>query len=213
MTFDTILIFTVSLILLWIKPGPGQALKITRTLNDGFFAGFYLVLGITTGCVLFFLIATLGTTMLTNFFNQASIFLKIIGGTYLIYLGYKGFRNIRVGQWTGRLDKSEKKEFIENYSIGLFTTLANPLPIFYFLGIMPSLVLLDALTPDDILTGVMIIITVGLVVDSSLLLLVQQVKEALSDRKFVTKINTVTSTGFILIGLFLIISIFFKANT
>ena len=103
MTFETILIFTVSLILLWIKPGPGQALKITRTLNDGFFAGFYIVLGVTTGCVLFFLIAVLGTTMLTNFFNQASIFFKIIGGTYLIYLGYKGFKNIRVGQWTGCL--------------------------------------------------------------------------------------------------------------
>jgi len=213
MTFETILIFTVSLILLWIKPGPGQALKITRTLNDGFLAGFYIVLGVTTGCVLFFLVAALGTTMLTNFFNQASIFLKIIGGIYLIYLGYKGFRDIRVGQWTGRLDKSEKNKFIENYSIGLFTNLANPLPIFYFLGIMPSLMPLSTLTVDDILTGVMIIITVGLVVDSLLLLLVQQTKQALSDTKFVTKINFVTSTGFILIGLFLILSIFFKAST
>ncbi len=213
MTFETILIFTISLILLWIKPGPAQALKITRTLNDGFFAGFYTVLGIITGGVIFFLVAVLGTSLIINTLNEASLFLKIIGGSYLIYLGYKGFKNIRVGQWTGRLEESKQKSFIKNYVIGLLLSLANPLDIVYFLGIMPSLVPLDALTPDDILTGVMIIVTVGLVVDSLLLLLVQQTKQALSDTKFVTKINTVTSTGFILIGLFLIISIFFKANT
>lgn len=45
MTFETGFIFAISLILLWIKPGPGQALKITRALNDGFIPAFAIILG------------------------------------------------------------------------------------------------------------------------------------------------------------------------
>ena len=125
----------MSLILLWIKPGPGQALKITTTLNSGFLAGFYIVLGIITGCVIFFLVAVLGTNFITNFFNDAGFYLKIIGGCYLLYLGIKGLNNIKKGQWTGPSEKSSKETFIENYPLGLFTNLANPLPIFFFLSI------------------------------------------------------------------------------
>lgn len=209
MTAETIFIFIMSLILLWIKPGPGQALKITRALNDGFLSGFYVAMGITTACVIFFLVAVLGTSVLTNFFNDISLFLKLLGGSYLIYLGYKGLKNIESGQWKGRLDKSNKKKFFENFSLGFFLSLANPLDIVYFLGIMPTLVPLGEFTTQDIAMGVLIVIAVPLIVDGTILLLVHQTKEALSDTAFVKKINSVTSIGFILIGLFLIFSAFF----
>ncbi len=202
MTIETISIFTISLILLWIKPGPGQALKITRALNDGFMASFYIVWGIITACILFFLIAALGLSIITNFFSQTSAIFKVMGGFYLLYLGYSGLKNIRKGLWKGRIDTSHKKKFIENYSLGLFLTLANPLPIFYFLGIMPTLVPIGTFTPSDIFIGIGIIIFVGLTVDTSLLFLVSQTKDVLSNTKFVKRINLFTSIGFLLIGLF-----------
>lgn len=207
MTTETIFLFVVSLILLWIKPGPGQALKITRALNDGFWAGFYIALGIITSCVIFFLVAVLGTTIITNFFNDASSVLKILGGAYLIYMGYRGLKNTRDGKWEGRLDQSHKKRFLENYTLGLLLSLANPLDIIYFLGIMPTLVPLGDFTTQDIMIGVSIVILIPVIIDGMILLLVHQVKEALSNTKFVIKFNIITSCGFILIGLFLLLSI------
>lgn len=209
MTIETIFIFTISLILLWIKPGPGQALKVTVTLNSGFFNGFAVTIGIITGCIIFFLIAALGTHILTNFFNGISMALKAIGGCYLIYLGIKGFQNIKKGVWQGRVEAVSTRTITKNYALGLFTNLANPLPIFFFLGLIPTLVPIGSFSLNDIILGVSIIIMVGLVVDGLLLLLVDMTKEALSETKFVKFINLITSAGFTLIGLFLLYSAFF----
>jgi len=211
-TSHTIFIFAMSLILLWIKPGPGQALKITTTLNGGLMAGFAVTLGIITGCVIFFLVAVLGTGVLTAYFSQASIFLKILGGAYLIYLSIKGLKNLKKGQWQDSAhthnQNSKAKTFIQNYPLGLFTNLANPLPIFFFLGLIPTLMPIADMTAADIMTGVAIIIAVGLVVDGLLIVMVDMAKGMLSETKIIKRLNLFTSIGFGLIGLFLIYSAF-----
>jgi threonine/homoserine/homoserine lactone efflux protein len=212
MTFETSLIFAISLILLWIKPGPGQAFIITRALNDGFFAAFYVVLGITSGAAIFFLIAILGLDIFASFFDKASFFLKLIGAFYLLYMGIDGLRNINSGLWKGRLDKSNKAKFIQNFPAALLLTLANPFVIFYFIGILPGIVTLEDLTLQDILIGLSLVIAVGLIVDTLIALLVSQVKDLLSDMKLVKKLNLITSISFILIGLFFIYSAVFMSN-
>ncbi len=212
MTGETIFVFVTALILLWIKPGPGQALKITRALNDGFWAGFYVVLGVITGCVFFFLIAVLGLTAVTEFFKDISFYLKIIGGIYFIYLAMKTFKNIKKGQWEGPVDQAQKKRFIDNYFLSLFTNLSNPLPVFFFLSLIPTLVPLNDLTTNDIIICVSLIIVTGLTIDILLLLLVHQAKEALSETSFVKRVNMVAGGGFLLIGLFLLFSAIFLDN-
>lgn len=212
MTIETTWIFIISLILLWIKPGPGQALKITTTLNSGFLAGFAIVTGIITGCITFFLIASLGISFITNFFSSASLYLKIIGGSYLIYLGIKNIINTKNNLIINPNHVSTKKTFIQNYSLGLFTNLANPLPIFFFLSITPTLVPVGELGTKDIAIGVLIIACVGLIVDGLLITLTHFIKETLSETKIVNKISIAAAVGFILIGLFLIYSAFFHNN-
>lgn len=129
MTFETSLIFAISLALLWIKPGPGQAVKITRALNDGFWPAVYIAVGITTGCLIFFTVAVLGLKIVTEFFYDIRGILKFVGGAYFIYIGYKGLQNIKSGKWSGRVTKSHKQSFVENYSAGLLLTFSNPLDI------------------------------------------------------------------------------------
>lgn len=212
MTIETTWIFIISLILLWIKPGPGQALKITTTLNSGFLAGFAIVIGIITGCVIFFLIASLGVGFITNFFSSASLYLQVIGGSYLIYLGIKNIINTKKKIIINSDNISARKTFIQNYSLGLFTNLANPLPIFFFLSIIPTLVPIGDLGTKDIAIGVLIIACVGLTVDGLLITLTHFIKETLSETKITNKISIATGIGFILIGLFLIYSAFFHNN-
>jgi len=212
MTLETILIFAISLILLWIKPGPGQALKITRALNDGFLPAFAIVLGVITACEIFFLSAVLGLTVVSAFFESSGFLLKLIGACYLLYLGYKGLSNIEKGVWKGRLDQTRKRQFFENYGAALLLTLANPLPIFYFLGMMPTLVPVGDFMLFDILIGMGIIAFVGLQVDLLLIVLVTQTKQALSDTKFVKRMNLFTSIGFILLGAFFLYSAFFLSG-
>jgi threonine/homoserine/homoserine lactone efflux protein len=209
MTFETALVFTISLILLWIKPGPGQALKVTRALNDGYLPAFYIVLGVITACEIFFLSAVLGLGIISQFFESTGFYLKLLGAGYLLYLGYRGLSNIEKGVWQGRSDKTQKQHFVENYFPALGLTLANPLPIFYFLGMMPTLVPVGEFAMRDIAIGMTIIAAVGFCVDTLLIGLVSQTKEALANTTFVKRINIFTSIGFILIGTFFLYSALF----
>ena len=207
MTFETGLIFAISLILLWIKPGPGQAAIITRSLNDGFLAGWCVAMGIVTGGVFFFIISALGVAFIETYVSEISIIFKFLGALYLFYVGYKGIKNIESGQWHGRKDTATRKEILKNYMTGLLITLANPFAIFFFIGILPTLVPLGDLSIRDIVVGAIIVMYVGFIVDTIIALLASQVKQTLSNTKFVRKINIITSIGFILIGAFLLFSV------
>lgn len=206
MTIESSIIFAISLVLLWIKPGPGQAAIITRSLNDGFVSGFSVAMGITFGGLIFFLMSAIGAAFIANNVHFIGLFLKLIGAAYLFYCGYQGLRNIKSGQWVGRQDKITKTAVIQNFTTGFLITMANPFAIFFFIGILPSLVPLGALTTIDIIWGSLILVAVGLIVDGIIACLASEVRESLSNTKFVKNINIITSVGFIFIALFLLVS-------
>jgi threonine/homoserine/homoserine lactone efflux protein len=206
MTIESGFIFAVSLILLWIKPGPGQAAIITRSLNDGFFAGFCVAVGITFGGLVFFILSAIGAAFIADNINSIGLIFKLVGAIYLFYCGYQGLKNIESGQWTGRQDLAKRADIIKNFATGFLITMANPFAIFFFIGILPSIVPLGDLGLADIVIGSIILIYVGLMVDSLIALLASQVRESLSNKQFIKKINVITSIGFIVIGAFLLFS-------
>lgn len=209
MTLEIALIFATSIILLYIKPGPNQAMKITRALNDGFLPAWFFTLGATSTVIFYFIIAGIGATLAQSIMDSIGLYFKLIGGIYLLYLGYKGLSNIEKGLWQGRVDQTNKRAFIENYSLGVVMTLANPITIFYFLGIVPNFMEMGGLGIDDIAIGIFIIIFCGNMADVLLITMVTQAKQALSDTNFVKRINLFTSIGFIIIGGFFLFSAFF----
>lgn len=206
MTIESIFIFVISLILLWIKPGPGQAAIVTRALNDGFLAGFCVAVGITVGGLLFFIASAFGAAFIAQNIDSIGFLFKLTGAGYLFYCGYRGLKNIESGQWSGRQDKINRAEILKNFMTGFLITMANPFTIFFFIGILPSLVPLGELNYKDIIIGSLVLVYVGLMIDSLIALLASQARETLSNTKFVKNINLVTSVGFILIGVFLLFS-------
>lgn len=208
MTLETGFIFVISLALLWIKPGPGQAAIVTRALNDGFWPAFALAFGAMVGNAIYFVIAVMGLSIVSDNASIIGITLKLIGATYLFYLGYRGLKNIDGGQWAGKTDQLTKKNIVKNFSTGLLIELSNPITIFYFVGLLPVLMPLSDVTTMGTIIGVLLIVYPGMLFYSIVIGLAVQVKETLSDTTFVRNINTITSVGFILLGLFLLYSIF-----
>ncbi len=208
MTPETIIIFAISIVLLYIKPGPNQAMKITKALNDGFLPAYFFTIGATCTVVFYFLISTFGATARNKFINIAGLNFKIKGGRYILYMGIRGLKNLQKGLWKGRVEKAHKSKLFENFSLGLVMTLANPITIFYFVGIVPSFIQFGELRAVDIMTGLCVIVFMGNLSDIILIALVSQVKTALSSEKFVRGINMFSSCGFIAIGAFFLFSAF-----
>ena len=207
MTFETAFIFVISLILLWIKPGPGQAAIITRALNDGFWPAFALAFGAMVGNAIYFVVAVLGLGVIQENVAVIGIILKIIGAGYLFYLGYNGLKDINSGKWAGKSDKLTKKDVVKNFSTGLLIELSNPITIFYFVALLPVLMPLTDISEFGIIIGVLLVLYPGMLLYSVIIGLAVQIKETLSNTTFVRNINLITSIGFILIGAFLIFSL------
>ena len=69
--------------------GPMSVLCIQRTLNKGQLYGLVSGLGIATADGVYGSIAAFGLTLITNFLIKEQIWIRLIGGIFLIYLGIK----------------------------------------------------------------------------------------------------------------------------
>ncbi len=115
--------------------GPIGVLCIRRTLAEGRVSGFFSGLGAATADAVYGSIAGFGLTFISNFLINQQIWLRLIGGMFLCYLGVKTF-----------LDKPAKegvsineKNLIGVYASTFFLTLTNPMTILSFAAIFAGL--------------------------------------------------------------------------
>src|SRR5512147_2656599 len=71
--------------------GPIGVLCIRRTLAEGHLTGFLSGLGAATADMLYGSIAAFGLTALTDLLVDQQLWLRLIGGLFLIYLGIRTF--------------------------------------------------------------------------------------------------------------------------
>lgn len=112
--------------------GPIGVLCIRRTLVEGRIAGLISGLGAASADALYGIIAALGFTLLADFLTAQQVWLRLLGGFFLCYLGVRAFLAPLVA-----LDFSSpgKKGLLSAYITTFFLTLTNPLTIFAFAAI------------------------------------------------------------------------------
>jgi threonine/homoserine/homoserine lactone efflux protein len=218
MTFESGLIFFISMLLMWIKPGPAQLMKITTTLDRGLSFGIVFSLGSAFMCSLFFVAAALGYQILSNVFSAVGVFLQVFGAIYLIYIGVKGlvkfYQNNKTkeiqGQQTSVIQRSS---FFSCFAMGVLITLSNPFWIFYFIGILPSLISLENVSGNSYIIGAVLVFVSAAMVDWPMLTLIAQLKENFTGDRFAKYISLFVSLCFLLIAAFLLYSAFFAQSS
>lgn len=111
--------------------GPIGVLCIRRTLAEGRAYGLASGLGAASADALFGTIAALGLTLVANFLTEQQAWLRLIGGGYLLYLGFTTFRS----KPADRSAEAKGTGLLGAYTSTLFLTLTNPLTIFAFAAI------------------------------------------------------------------------------
>lgn len=117
--------------------GPMSVLCIQRTLNKGQLYGLVSGLGIATADGVYGSIAAFGLTLITNFLIMEQIWIRLIGGIFLIYLGIK----------TMLSKPPERAATLTMHSTGypgayastFLLTLTNPLTILSFAAIFAGI--------------------------------------------------------------------------
>ncbi|GCE06088.1 LysE family transporter [Dictyobacter aurantiacus] len=125
-------------------PGAITAQLLRRGLKRGFFSALFLQLGALIGVTLWALIAFIGAAMLAQN-TPVRLFLGILGILLLLLLAWQALRDAYRGQLTEAKDTSAHGDFV----LGAALSLANPLPIAFWLGIGNTIVSSNGrATPD-----------------------------------------------------------------
>ena len=119
--------------------GPLGVLCIRRTLAYGSKRGLIVGLGAAIADILYGLVAAFGITLISDFIYHEQQWIRIIGGFFLIILGYHAFRshpstNTKINGTNGHI-----RAFFSTFIIAL----TNPMTLFSFAAVFASVGLGD----------------------------------------------------------------------
>ncbi|MCK9279007.1 MAG: LysE family transporter [Melioribacteraceae bacterium] len=138
-----------------IPVGPIGIMCIRKVFTEGRLQGFIIGLGATTADLLYSCIAAFGLTFISNTLMSQKIWIRLIGGALLLFLGTKTFISLPKDP---RKDVS-KDGNLRSYFTIVFLTLTNPMTIFVFLAIFAALGMdsgLNYLSASALVVGVFI---------------------------------------------------------
>ena len=115
--------------------GPIGILCIRRTLAEGRLAGFLSGMGAASADMFYGAVAAFGLTAVQDLLISQSIWLRIVGGVFLLYLGVKTF----ISKPSNEAVKSKRRGLFGAYLTSFFLTIANPITILSFLAIFAGL--------------------------------------------------------------------------
>jgi threonine/homoserine/homoserine lactone efflux protein len=126
------------------------------------------------------------------------LFVKILGASYLVYIGYQQWRSKGVS-----FEQSSEKGSVSRLLIaGFVVGVTNPKTIIFYLSFLPIFIDLDNLT---VATEIKVIGVVGITVFFVLSLaniLGIRLRKHIENPKVIKRVNEVTGVTMILVGLF-----------
>ncbi len=120
-----------------ISPGPATLSIVGTAMARGRRAGMALATGVITGSFTWAMLAAFGLSTLLTHYANGLLILKIVGGCYLLWLGWKNFRSAVAADYAQSDDmKGEKASLIGYYLRGLGIHLTNPKAVFVWLSLV-----------------------------------------------------------------------------
>ena len=125
-------------ILLTLAPGPDNLMVLSISLAQGRKAGMAFALGCACGCFSHTLVATLGIGALLAAEPPAFFLVKLAGGIYLLWLGFRILH--RSGAFSMEPGLHGKHGLKSLFVSGLFANALNPKVMLFFLALLPQFV-------------------------------------------------------------------------
>ena len=160
MDFTTALISILTIhMMASISPGPDFVVVSQRTFKNGRRAGVMCGLGVCAGLLVHISYSVIG---LSSAFNHSDVLMKVIGilgGTYLVYLGYKSFASSYKEKAVSTSNEERKRVSSSAFFSGLLVNIFNPKAAVYFLSLF-SVVISPSIGADKIILVTLLIIAV-----------------------------------------------------
>ncbi|MBN2892290.1 MAG: LysE family transporter [Bacteroidales bacterium] len=182
-------------------------MAVQRTMNNGLWAGFSIGMGAALGDIVYAAVAGFGINFIRDFLLDNRFWLALIGGVFLIFIGYKIYKSDTVKQYRSK-KKVSKRKMANDFASSFILALSNPVTILGFTGFFASAGIIGHNTT---LFHILILLG-GVFVGATswwfgISLTVNHFKKKITLRKIVM-INRVTGVLIVVLGIGIIIGMF-----
>ena len=115
--------------------GPIGIMCIRKTLSEGRLNGLIIGLGAATADLLYGCVAAFGLTFISNALVSQRIFIRLVGGALLLYLGVRTFNKLPADPKIPAIGNG----ILRSYITAFLFTLTNPLSVFVFIAVFTAL--------------------------------------------------------------------------
>lgn len=115
--------------------GPIALLCLARTIERGRLSGLAIGLGAATADGMYGLVAGFGLTFITSFLTEHDLWIRLVGGIFLLYLGMKIF----LSKPNSTRATIKETGLFKSYLTTVFLTLTSPMTILVFMTIFAGL--------------------------------------------------------------------------
>lgn len=115
--------------------GPIGIMCIRKTLTEGRLRGLIIGLGAATADMLYGCVAAFGLTIISNTLVSQKIWIRLVGGALLLFLGVRTFRTRPADP---KIPIKSSSGILRSYLTTVFLTLTNPMTIFVFIAIFAA---------------------------------------------------------------------------
>ena len=198
MDFLTLLSLMIATFVYAISPGPGLFAVLAISTRFGPIPAIWVSIGHTVGDIIYVALAMLALNALADLINESMLYVKILGASYLIFIGCQQFRSKGISFEPSSKKSSVIKLLIAGFVVGV----TNPKTIIFYLSFLPIFIDLNNLTLN---TEVQVIVAIGLTVFFVLSLaniLGVRLRSYIENPDSIRRINQVTGVTMILVGVF-----------
>jgi len=154
MTSESGTIFFLAIIIFAITPGPGVFALLSKAMSQGAKSCFPMAWGMAVSDSIYLVLACYGLATIAVNWGELFTVIRIVGATYLIYLGWKMWHS------SNTLNKTNPNESFKSQSMvfiqGFLISASNPKVILFYIAFLPTFMDLSILTQRDITIAVML---------------------------------------------------------
>lgn len=202
MTAETIFALALAALIFAATPGPAIMAGVARALSSGFAAAVALNVGIILGDIIFLLLAVYGLSAIAELLGSVFFVVKIAGGAYLVWLGWKMWRRASTPIEV-RADAGEP-DFWRGVGGGFLIAISNPKAILFYAGFLPAFMDLSTLSIGDVGITTAVITTVIMAVNCTYAWSATRARKVFASRQATRKIHR--TAGVVMAGTGLVIA-------
>ena len=198
MDLFTLLSLTFATFVYAISPGPGLFAVLAISTRYGPIPAIWLSLGHTIGDIIYVALAMLTLNVLSDVISNSMLYVKILGASYLIYIGYQQWRSKGISFEQSSQKNSTLKLLIAGFVVGV----TNPKTIIFYLSFLPIFIDLNNLT---VVTEIEVISVIGFTVFFVLSLaniMGIKLRKHIENPIIIKRVNELTGITMILVGCF-----------